>query len=598
MTVWWYVDKDEKIGTIERDKLKQLFQSGKIGAKTLLWQEGMDVWRPLDEVEELNGLMKAVPPPLPLKADPDPLSYPLATRWPRFLARIFDVWWETLLITIIMVNVLSYYFTSFDDWINRPGASLSIGILSLPIALVLDALLYRIFGNTPGKALLGLKVERLNGKSLSLTQYSDRNFSLWSSGLAFGFPLFNLFTMARQWNRLGKGLQASYDVSTVFRVCSKPSGWVHKTVFGFALAGLFTIMLVLNIMEQKAQREDILRNNQALYYGQLAILNEEVSSLLRADNYDRGMLVIAQDALQYAEEKFGPDDLSVTESLNNLAKLYLHLGDYAEAEPLFRRSLAITEKAVGSNHLDLEEILNNLALLYLTQSDFAKAEPLLKRSLAINEKTLSSDHPDLAWILSTLAFLYLKQGDYAKAEPLFMRSLVINEKALGPDHPDLAWILNNLAKLNLIQSDYAKAEPLFKRSLTINEKALGPHHPDLAEILSNLALLYLKQGDYVKAEPLFKRSLAIDEKTLDPDYTDVAKTLNNLAKLYRTKGDYAKAESLLKRSLAIKEKVLGPDHPDVATSLENLAVLYRETKHVSKAKKLEQRAAKIRAIER
>ena len=67
--------------------------------------------RYLNEVEELNGLMAAVPPPLPLEANPDPLSYPLATRWPRFFARIFDVWWETLFITIILVAVLSHYFT-------------------------------------------------------------------------------------------------------------------------------------------------------------------------------------------------------------------------------------------------------------------------------------------------------------------------------------------------------------------------------------------------------------------------------------------------------------------------------------------------------
>lgn len=216
----------------------------------MLWHEGMDAWRPLCEVEELNGLKAVVPPPLPPKADPAPLSYPLATRWPRFFARIFDVWWETLLIVLILGTVLGRYSASFVEWINGPGASQLFGILCLPIALILDALLYRVVGNTPGKALLGLKVGTLDGKSLSLTQYFNRNFSMWASGLAFGFPLINLFTMANQSGRLGKGQQASYDEPTGFQVRSKPSGWGRKTAFGFAFAGLFVVMAVLNTMEQ------------------------------------------------------------------------------------------------------------------------------------------------------------------------------------------------------------------------------------------------------------------------------------------------------------------------------------------------------------
>ena len=35
-------------------------------------------------------------------------------------------------------------------------------------------------------------------------------------------------------------------------------------------------------------------------------------------------------------------------SLNNLAILYVDLGRYAEAEPLYRRSLAIQEKQLGA----------------------------------------------------------------------------------------------------------------------------------------------------------------------------------------------------------------------------------------------------------
>ena len=295
--------------------------------------------------------------------------------------------------------------------------------------------------------------------------------------------------------------------------------------------------------------------------------------------YDQGRYAEAEPlykrALAIAEKALGPDHPDVASCLNNLAILYKAQGRYAEAEPLYKRALAIREKALGPDHPSLAQSLNNLALLYDAQGRYVEAEPLYKRALAIWEKALGPDHPDVASCLNNLALLYDAQGRYAEAEPLYNRALAIWEKALGPDHPDVATCLNNLASLYQDQGRYAEAEPLYKRALAIREKSLGPDHPDVAESLNNLAGLYQAQGRYAEAEPPFKRALAINEKSLGPDHPDVATSLNNLASLYQAQGRYAEAEPPYKRALAICEKALGPDHPHVATSLNNLAGLYQ-----------------------
>ncbi|MDZ4723543.1 MAG: tetratricopeptide repeat protein, partial [candidate division Zixibacteria bacterium] len=59
--------------------------------------------------------------------------------------------------------------------------------------------------------------------------------------------------------------------------------------------------------------------------------------------------------------------------------------------------------------------MNNLAGLYNTQGQYALAEPLYKRALEIREKALGPDHPDVALSLNNLAFLYNTQGQYALA---------------------------------------------------------------------------------------------------------------------------------------------------------------------------------------
>ncbi len=318
-----------------------------------------------------------------------------------------------------------------------------------------------------------------------------------------------------------------------------------------------------------------------------------------ADAFNRGaqwplLTTLYEDIKANLQGKLGPDHLSVATTLNNLAGLYQFQGRYAEAEPLYKRSLEINEKALGPDHPSVATTLNNLAALYESQGRYAEAEPLYKRSIKITEKALGPDDPSVATTLNNLAFLYTSQGRYAEAEPLYKRSIKITEKALGPDHPDVAPTLDNLANLYTSQGGYIEAEPLYGKALEIKEKALGLDHPSVATTLNNLAELYRFQGKNSEAEPLYKRSLEITEKGLGPDHPEVASTLNNLALLYEAQGRYGETEPLYKRALKITEKVLGLDHPSVARMLNNLASLYRFQGRYADAEPLYKRSHEIR----
>jgi len=148
--------------------------------------------------------------------------------------------------------------------------------------------------------------------------------------------------------------------------------------------------------------------------------------------------------------------------------------------------------------------------MYVAQGQYALAEPLYKRSLTIWEKALGPDHPRCGREPEQPRVLYKSQGQYAQAEPLYKRSLAILEKALGPDHPSVATGLNNLALIvRRPRPVAAQAEPLCKRSLAIWEKALGPNHPSVATALENLAALYRKTDRLKEAESLEQRAAAI-----------------------------------------------------------------------------------------
>ncbi len=83
------------------------------------------------------------------------------------------------------------------------------------------------------------------------------------------------------------------------------------------------------------------------------------------------------------KKAFGPDHPDVAQALNNLAALYARQGRNAEAERLFKQSVATFEKTLGPNHPELADVLENLAGLYKDQGRYADAELVLKRSAAI-----------------------------------------------------------------------------------------------------------------------------------------------------------------------------------------------------------------------
>jgi tetratricopeptide (TPR) repeat protein len=141
----------------------------------------------------------------------------------------------------------------------------------------------------------------------------------------------------------------------------------------------------------------------------------------------------------------------VAVSLQSLAVLYYHEGRYADAEPLYKRALAIREKAFGPDDPQIATSLNSLPALD-SQGRYADAEPLLRRALAIREQALGRDHPDVATSLNNLAFLCRTQARYADAEPFYKQALTIWEKMLGRNHPSwrhraTTWLSSTLAKV-------------------------------------------------------------------------------------------------------------------------------------------------------
>jgi tetratricopeptide (TPR) repeat protein len=331
----------------------------------------------------------------------------------------------------------------------------------------------------------------------------------------------------------------------------------------------------------------------------MATMNETAKTLnnvaifLRALGHYAAAEPLSRRTVAITEKTFEFEHLETVASLHNLASLLQAQGNYEEAELLYRRALTIHENAPELEYRSTAICLSSLASLLQARGNYEEAEPLSRGAAAILEKALG-EHPDTATGLNNLAALLKEQGNYGEAEPLLRRALAIREKVLEPEHPRTASSLNNLASLLQAQGNYEEAEHLYRRALAICDKVLEPEHPDTATSLSSLASLLYAQRRCDEAEPLLRRALAIREKALEPEHPETATSLNDLAVLLYDQGNYGDAEPLFRRALAIREKVLEPEHPDTATSLSNLASLLQAQGNYEEAELLYRCALAIR----
>jgi tetratricopeptide (TPR) repeat protein len=160
--------------------------------------------------------------------------------------------------------------------------------------------------------------------------------------------------------------------------------------------------------------------------------------------------------------------------------------------------------------------------MYEAQGRHGDAEPLYRRALAISEAKHGPDHPDVGTTLSNLSVVYAKLKRFAEAEQLNLRALDIKEKQLGPQHPGVGIAVNNLAALYQDQRRYAEAERLYLRSAAALENSSGPDHPQVGVALTNVGMLRFLQSNWEGALESLERStrIAISRYLRSGDSTD------------------------------------------------------------------------------
>jgi tetratricopeptide (TPR) repeat protein len=142
--------------------------------------------------------------------------------------------------------------------------------------------------------------------------------------------------------------------------------------------------------------------------------------------------------------KLGTNDPRLPRTMLDLAEVYRAEGKYSDALANYEQALQTYTKLYGGEATEISDTLNGEAELFKSLNDYAHAEPLLLRALAIRQKHLPPGNRDIAQSQNDLGELYTATNAFDKAGPLLKDALASRQKDPGPESTDFAHSLQAL----------------------------------------------------------------------------------------------------------------------------------------------------------
>ena len=213
----------------------------------------------------------------------------------------------------------------------------------------------------------------------------------------------------------------------------------------------------------ESQEYAIVLNNQAILLASIGRIDQGVAKLNSA---------IA--ILEKLKKKNTRDQVGFQ---SNLALLYQETGKFTESEAIYLK----LEKTLGSKDPFYAGVLNNLALLYIQMGQMNKVENYLKQSAEVYKTRFGNQNPNYAKVLNDLGNFYRIQGRYAEAEQNLTESFTIRGTALDTNHPDYVKSQEDLAILYWKKGDLAKANANYKIAMDKSLDFINRYFPPMSE---------------------------------------------------------------------------------------------------------------------
>ena len=274
-------------------------------------------------------------------------------------------------------------------------------------------------------------------------------------------------------------------------------------------------------------------------------LSEQLATILTNLGYVLAQRNRCADAQPYFERAVAIWERLLLNSDVRLAGEYDKLGvalycqgRYKEAAGYFERELKVWELAKGPEHPAYAEKLWEYAEKMENAGEYAIAEPAYKRSLDILEQK-SPNRSAVIPILRALGRIRFRARDYVASERFYSRALREQTEASGDESRPQIGILQDLLVVYEEQHDAANQERCYRQLLAIRKKEPESRFRgrNIATLLASFATLLYNEGTYQEARLLVKEAEPWKKQADEPVQRRLDDLRDALQKIDQTSAD-------------------------------------------------------------
>ena len=205
---------------------------------------------------------------------------------------------------------------------------------------------------------------------------------------------------------------------------------------------------------------------------------------------------LAEKLVALTEQQYGAEELPLTNPLTNLATVQYKLGNFAQAIENYRRSLNILQ--AKSTIADKAQIrpLHGLGISLLGARDPEQAVVALKRAADLSRNTDGLYNVGQIEFIDALIDAYAATGRWPEADKEAAYALRVEEAAYGRNSPKLLDRLDKLAHWYEAQRRYTTERAVYERSLSILNRAGTENDPRRVAPLRGIARSFRFESFY------------------------------------------------------------------------------------------------------
>jgi tetratricopeptide (TPR) repeat protein len=303
---------------------------------------------------------------------------------------------------------------------------------------------------------------------------------------------------------------------------------------------------------------------------------------------------MARNAVALRRSNPSGQSAELSQSLFDLAHHLWSQGKLTEAGQFAREGLNLATNAPVKNETLIANSLAQLAVIVQDQGNLAEAEGLFRQSLAVRKHSGNEDST-MGQTLNSLSGVLAMEGKQAEAEKVSRQA----SKFFGllfaytADSSDSDFY--NRGNTLFEQGKLPEAETCFRQALALRRKRQGSQ--DIEVALSSLASTLCRQQKFSEAEPLFRECLSRRE-TNCPNAWYTHYTRLRFGATLMGKRQYEEAEPLIISGYeGMREREAGVrDRTKVLTeSIQNLIQLFEATSRPEQAAEWKTKLAAVQA---